>query len=229
MKLVCLSDTHGRHNDLNVPDGDILLHAGDFTRRGSEAEISDFNTWLGSLPHAHKVVIAGNHDFLFESEPRKARELLSNAEYLEDSGVTLMGLRIWGSPVSPRFFDWAFNRERGNDIHRHWRMIPENTDILLVHTPAQGLLDKIWLGRHVGCEALRHELETRIKPLLLVCGHIHEDAGHTHWQGIDIINAASLDRRYQPCQPIWTVELAGRKIISVTPVNTVNPAADEPA
>ncbi len=218
MKLVCLSDTHGRHHDLNVPEGDILLHAGDFTRRGSQAEIADFNQWLGQLSHPHKVVIAGNHDFLFEQSPLEARKLLNNAHYLEDSGVTLMGLRIWGSPVSPRFFDWAFNRERGSDIRRHWSLIPNSTDILITHTPAHGLLDKIWLGRHVGCEALRRELENRLKPMLVVCGHIHENAGHLNWQGMNIINASSLDRRYRPRQPIWTVEISERRVNSVSAI-----------
>lgn len=206
VRLVCLSDSHGRHAELDVPAGDILVHAGDFTRRGSEAEVRDFNAWLAGLPHAHKVVIAGNHDFLFEKEPARAQAMLTAAHYLEDSGLELMGLRFWGSPVSPRFFDWAFNRERGPAIRAHWRQVPSGIDVLIAHTPPHGLRDRIWLGRHVGCEALRDELLGRIRPQLVVCGHIHEAAGHERIETIQVLNACSLDRGYKPTQPLWVVE-----------------------
>ena len=141
MKLVCISDTHGQHRKLNLPPGDILLHAGDFTRKGKKDEIQDFNDWLGSLSYAYKLVIAGNHDFLFENHPQQAQSLLTHAIYLEDSGIQIQGVNFWGSPVSPRFFDWAFNRERGDDIQRHWQKIPVETHVLMTHTPPYGLLD----------------------------------------------------------------------------------------
>jgi len=218
MKLVCLSDTHNRHRELKLPPGDVLLHAGDFTRRGTAAEIQDFNAWLGELPYRHKIVIAGNHDFLFEQQPDQARQLLTEAIYLEDSGIEIAGIHFWGSPVSPRFFDWAFNRERGSEMAEHWSMIPTHIDILLTHTPPHGLLDRIWSGKQVGCEALRIEL-MRIQPLLLVCGHIHESSGHILSQGMNILNACSLNRYYQPVQPVWTVELdpLTHRLLSVAP------------
>jgi predicted phosphohydrolase len=103
MRLVLISDTHQRHDRLVVPDGDVLVHAGDFSTRGGVEEVARFNAWLGTLPHKHKVVIAGNHDFLFEREPVLARSMLTNATYLEDSGVTIEGVRFWGSPWQPRF------------------------------------------------------------------------------------------------------------------------------
>ncbi|PKL76957.1 MAG: metallophosphoesterase [Candidatus Melainabacteria bacterium HGW-Melainabacteria-1] len=228
MRLVCLSDTHGRHHELKVPDGDLLLHAGDFSGRGLSAEISDFNAWLGSLPHRHKLVIAGNHDFLFETDPTLARGLLNQADYLEDSGIELMGLTFWGSPVSPRFFDWAFNRSRGPEIQHHWSLIPSGIDILITHTPPHGICDQIWIGRHVGCEALRDELISRIRPRLLICGHIHEGAGLGNLDGIPVLNAASLDRRYQPVQPLWVVDIdpVSKQILSLT---AHDPAAPAPA
>src|SRR6185503_8511517 len=98
---VCLSDTHDLHDRIAVPEGDLLLHAGDATMHGARGQIADFDAWLGTLPHPHKVVIAGNHDFLFERDPAAARRLVTNAVYLEDSGVTIGGLRIWGSPWQP--------------------------------------------------------------------------------------------------------------------------------
>ncbi len=213
MRLVCLSDTHGKHRQIDVPDGDILIHAGDFTASGQAKQIQDFNRWLGELPHQHKIVIAGNHDFLFEREPEFARKLLSHAEYLQDSGLMLEGVRFWGSPVSPRFFDWAFNRQRGAEIAQHWQKIPLDTQVLIVHTPPFGILDHLWTGESVGCEALRAALEQSLSPDLLVCGHIHESRGALYFGETLCLNAAVLDRQYQPAHSVWVLDyepLAGQ-------------------
>jgi len=88
VRIVCISDTHGQHAKLSVPAGDVLIHAGDFMAFGdTPKEIVDFNHWLGKQPHRFKVVIAGNHDLMFERHPGAAKELLSNAIYLENSGT----------------------------------------------------------------------------------------------------------------------------------------------
>ena len=136
VRIICISDTHGQQAGLRVPDGDILIHAGDFMTYGNAPrEIIDFNTWLARQPHAHKIVIAGNHDRLFESHPMPARALITNATYLEDSGVEVEGLKFWGSPVQPSFNNWAFNVQRGAPIRRHWDKIPMGTDDMLVYEP----------------------------------------------------------------------------------------------
>jgi predicted phosphohydrolase len=88
--VVCLGDTHGLHRKVAVPEGDLLIHAGDFMRTGILLEeIVDFNDWLGEQPHPHKIVVAGNHDLLFETAPDKARRQLTNAVYLENDGIVL--------------------------------------------------------------------------------------------------------------------------------------------
>lgn len=116
LRLVCIADTHGFHRKLILPAGDILIHAGDFDGR-SIKEIDDFNAWLGTLPFLHKLVIAGNHDLLFDRNPKLARAHLTHATYLQDSGVTLKGLKFWGSPVNSILGEeWAFGRERGSAI-----------------------------------------------------------------------------------------------------------------
>src|SRR5271168_484205 len=98
--LVILSDTHLLHNAVEVPDGDLLIHAGDFSMFSKSANaITDFNTWLGELPHRHKIVVPGNHEFFLESDPSR-RSLLSNATVLINEGIEIQGLRIWGSPVT---------------------------------------------------------------------------------------------------------------------------------
>ena len=92
MKIVLISDTHCMHDRLEVPDGDVLVHAGDFTWRGRPQEIDEFNRWLEKLPHKHKLVIAGNHDRMFEDNPMRAQSLLTNCTYLQDSGCTIDGI-----------------------------------------------------------------------------------------------------------------------------------------
>lgn len=197
MRLVLISDTHGRHTELQLPQGDMLIHAGDFSRHGKPQEIRAFNTWLSGLPYRYKVVISGNHDFLFETSPQEARALLTAAIYLEDSGIEIEGIKIWGSPVTPRFFNWAFNRSRGQEIQRHWAQIPENTDLLLVHGPPAGILDRTWLGQSVGCADLRQTVQ-RIRPRVVVFGHIHESYGECLQDSILYLNVSSLDRYGRP-------------------------------
>lgn len=197
MRLVCLSDTHARHAEFAVPPGDVLLHAGDFTRRGEEHDVRGFDAWLGSLPHAHKLVIAGNHDFLFEREPARARALITNAIYLEDEGYELEGVRFWGSPWQPWFHDWAFNLTRGPALAAVWARIPDDTDVLLTHGPPLGVRDRTALGESVGCDDLLRRVRAQ-RPALHVFGHIHEAAGVEHDEHTTYANASSLDLRYEP-------------------------------
>jgi Icc-related predicted phosphoesterase len=192
-KLVLISDTHNKHGKLAIPDGDFLIHAGDMTGRGTEKEIREFNQWLGTLPHKHKIVIAGNHDYLFESNPELAKGLLSNAIYLENSGVEIDGIKFWGSPFSPKFLNMAFNAKRGIDLKKYWDLIPDDTDVLIVHTPPYGILDKTSWRSHVGCHDLAGAV-SRVKPELVIFGHIHEAYGVTETNGTRYINASSLTK-----------------------------------
>lgn len=193
MRVVFMSDTHGQHRRFSVPDGDLFVHGGDFCKRGTLEEVREFNDWLSMLPHAHKLVVAGNHDWPFERTPDEARRTLSAARYLQDDLVEVAGLRCWGSPWSPRFFNRAFNASRGEPLARIWRQVPAGIDLLITHTPAKGIRDKALLG-HVGCEALAAELP-RIRPRLHLFGHIHEAYGQEQRAGIRHANGASLDWR----------------------------------
>jgi Icc-related predicted phosphoesterase len=204
MKIVCLSDTHGAQ--IEVPDGDMLLHAGDISKRGKPSEIAEFNTWLRKLPHKYKVIIAGNHDFIFEDDPVTAQSLITNAVYLNDNGIEIDGLKIWGSPISPWFHDWAFNRRRGEDIRKHWDLIPANTDILITHGPPHGMLDLTVKGTRVGCEELLLAVE-RIKPKIHLFGHIHEDYGIKEVAGTTFINASIMNLAYFPVNEPIIIDL----------------------
>lgn len=198
MQIVIISDTHGQHEALQLPPGDVLLHAGDVSGRGKPEEVKSFVNWFAAQPHAHKVFIAGNHDFYFERETSDNIQAIlpSNIIYLNDSGTTINGIHIWGSPVTPWFFDWAFNRQRGSDIQQHWDLIPANTDILLTHGPVHGILDKTTRGERVGCQDLLSKVLS-IQPHYCICGHIHEAYGMEEQAGTTFINASVLDERYR--------------------------------
>ena len=198
MKVIAISDTHGYHDQLSLSSGDMLIHAGDVSSQGSEQEIKDFLRWFSDLDYKHKIFIAGNHDFLFEQAESELIESLipDNVIYLNDSGISIGGLNIWGSPVTPWFFDWAFNRHRGVDIKKHWDLITQNTDILITHGPVYGVLDRTIKGQRVGCEVLRDATYV-IKPKVHICGHIHEAYGQVQTMDTLYINASVLDVRYR--------------------------------
>lgn len=191
MKIVCISDTHNRHKKLNIPNADILIHAGDFSTSNINSIIS-FNEWLGLLPHKHKIIIAGNNDILFEKDSIRAKELITNAIYLEDSGIQINGFNIWGSPVSPKFSNKAFNRSRGQEIKKHWDMIPKEIDILITHTPPLGILDKTFFGYHAGCKDLLGCIN-KIKPKISIFGHIHHSYGIEKINEITFVNASMIN------------------------------------
>lgn len=209
MRLTLLSDTHGLHHYLPpLPEADILIHAGDVSNRGLAHEVHDFLQWFAAQPHPHKIFIAGNHDFFFEQSSAEtiAAAIPPGIHYLCDSGVTIEGIHFWGTPVTPRFFDWAFNCDRGPDIARHYALMPEKVDVLITHGPPHGILDEVQRGGRVGCEDLLEAVK-RIKPKLHVFGHIHEGAGILEEDCTTFINASVVDVKYRLVHPPRTVTL----------------------
>ena len=206
MKFTVISDTHNKHSSLKLDGGDVLLHCGDFSGKGLEKQIADFNSWLGLQDFKYKIVIAGNHDFLFEKEPEKAQSLLTNAIYLEDSFTVINGIKIYGSPWQPWFYDWAFNLHRGKALEEKWDLIPNDTDILLTHGPPYGIKDLTSRTENVGCEDLLKRIN-QIKPKVHCFGHIHEDSGIWEENGTKFINASICDFNYKPSNQPYTFEL----------------------
>jgi predicted phosphodiesterase len=226
MKIVFISDTHDQHGTMlhPVPDGDILIHAGDATMMGRMNEIAAFGHWFRSLPHKHKVFVPGNHDWMFQRNRTMALSLLNQGLignerkdavlYLEDSMATVEGLRIYGSPWQPTFFDWAFNLDRGEAIKRKWDMIPEGIDILVTHGPPMGVHDQSFphmpYDKHLGDEELMAAVE-RVKPKIHVFGHIHGGYGQTQYVNTLFINAAICNEAYKPVNAPIVIELPDGK------------------
>lgn len=207
LNITLISDTHNKHDKLtdDMIGGDILIHAGDISSMGYIHQISDFLKWFADQPYNHKVFIAGNHDWGFENylHIEDIKDLIYDFRYdvtfLQDSFTEINGIKIYGSPWQPRFYDWAFNLDRNSDeLNQKWEMIPDDTDILITHGPAYGFVDKI-IGRteSLGCELLQKHIQNRVKPILHVCGHIHSGRGH-HFNGTtNFINASVLNERYE--------------------------------
>jgi Icc-related predicted phosphoesterase len=194
-RIVAISDTHGMHRQLIVPEGDVLIHAGDLTAYGKLHEVADFNEWIGSLPHKTKIIIAGNHDWCFEGNDRNCRELLSNCIYLRDESVVVDGIKYYGSPWQPKFNNWAFNLSTKKRAKK-WSEIPADTDVLITHGPPFGGMDLTEDGLPVGCKELS-KVVNRIKPKVHVFGHIHECYGQTAYGVTRYVNASSCNARYQ--------------------------------
>jgi Icc-related predicted phosphoesterase len=212
-RICCISDTHSFHRKLEIPECDILVHSGDITGHGELGILDDFCEWLQALPVKDIVVIAGNHDFFERGHKRQpALDMLNQAcHYIEDSSVEIAGLKFHGSPITPYFFDWSWNRQRGPDISRHWDLIPDDTDVLVTHGPPMGILDGVprnWGDvEHIGCADLLRHLE-RLKQLKLHCfGHCHGGYGHIERNGIHFVNAASCTEQYRPTNPPIIIDL----------------------
>jgi Icc-related predicted phosphoesterase len=210
MKIVCISDTHSLHRRIpEIPDGDVLIHAGDCLGAGNLDDIEDLNHWLGTLPHRHKIVIAGNHDAAFQETPDLARETLNNAIYLEDSGVEIEGVRFWGSPWTPPFMDWWFMLDRGQPLREKWNLIPDNTDVLITHGPPKNIGDEASLGfrcYNAGCVDLLHRID-QLSLKAHVFGHIHEGYGEYVRGAMRLINASTCTVRYEPINPPIVLDL----------------------
>ena len=213
-RIVCLSDTHNCNDQIAVPDGDILIHSGDATITGTLHEIELFNEWFARLPHPYKIFVAGNHDWLFEQDREAAESLLDvGIVYLQDSAVEIEGLRFYGSPWQPRFYDWAFNLNRGPEIAEKWRSVPADIDVLITHGPPNGILDGVatrWGIENAGCEELRSRVEEvssygRLK--LHVFGHIHSGYGTLEEAGVKFVNSSNCDEQYRPTQPPVVIEI----------------------
>jgi len=191
LRLVLLSDTHQLHREVEVPDGDIFIHAGDFTLFSESMEaVADFNDWLGELPHRHKIVVPGNHEFFLEADPSD-RFMLDKAIVLINEGTEVEGLPIWGSPVTP-LYGGAFGLSSPKDRKRLYGQIPHDIDVLITHGPPFGILDTAPIsGLREGCRELLRAVR-RVWPKLHVFGHVHTPYRVFRTEHTTFVNASRL-------------------------------------
>lgn len=207
MKIVLLSDTHGKHKQLSVPEGDMIIHAGDLTPMGRHRDVVKFLNWYSQLPHKYKILISGNHDFYFQDNDfitiSRETGLSINPKvvtgeqivYIQDAMIEVEGIKIYGSPWTPTFFHWAFMLDRGESIRQKWNALPEGMDIIVTHGPPRGILDNNRQNFHAGCDDLLERMKV-VKPKYHVFGHMHEGHGVENYDGITYINPSILNDDY---------------------------------
>jgi len=192
MKIVAISDTHNEHARIDLPEGDMIIHAGDSCTGGTAREFYNFYKWFKSLDYKYKIFVAGNHDgYLWDQDPPPAEGVY----YLRDNFVVIEGLKIYGSPWTSVYGDWWFMKE-DYELTRYWNGIPHDTDILVTHSPIYGINDYN-LGSNSLADRVKH-----VDLKLHVCGHIHEGYGVTVKDNITYVNAAIMRARESFNAPI---------------------------
>ena len=215
LQIVALSDSHNATKRVEIPDGDILIHAGDFSFQGIASEIQDFIEWMKEQPHKHKLWIAGNHELGIEDFPDNANVIdnETNSTYIHDKVIEIEGLKFLGCNFTPEFNNWAFNlTERQSKIY--WENAPE-ADVVVCHGPPYGILDSVTPEykhhRPLGCIHFKNYLE-RVKPKVAIFGHIHGGFGHEtiKWNDdseTECFNVSVMNEQYQLTNPVTIIEI----------------------
>lgn len=204
MRIICLSDTHERHHKVQVPDGDVLVHAGDITIAGDKYAYQDFYIWFEALPHKHKILVPGNHDALFDQVwfSQICNVLISRE-------ITIEGKRFYGCPFTPAY-GWtkAFMIARNSpELFAEYSKIPEDLDVLVTHGPPQGILDTVLPdSEHLGDRDLAIIVDV-VKPRIHAFGHIHPAYGRRQFGETLFINCSVTNAAYQPVNPVQVVDL----------------------
>lgn len=199
MRVVAISDFHEDYDQIKLPEGDLLAIAGDWTDRGTISSVSRFHVWLSEQQKkfAHVVYIAGNHDFLPQKDPVLFKSMIpEGCIYLENSYVELDGKKIWGSPWTPEFYNWAFNGTK-EQLKRIFSQIPEDLDLLITHGPPLHILDYVVHSRlHVGCQSLANIVLEK-KPKNHIFGHIHCAYGSYKGMHTSYYNVSMMSEEYE--------------------------------
>lgn len=210
MKIVAISDSHTLHHNLKLPAGDVLIHAGDFSSMGKIPEIMNFLTWFEVQPFKYKLFIAGNHDLLCQDDPQLFQGLLEGFPtilYLQEQEEIIDGIKFYGTPWVKQYYNWAFMEEEDR-LEMKYARIPKDTDVLIVHGPPYGILDKNKHGEHCGSMSLLNCFQKKeIQPRLTVFGHIHHSSNMLAHKYGTFINAAVLDDDYKVAFPPRVVEV----------------------
>ena len=197
VKVVVISDTHELHEELGVLQGDVLIHCGDsaYGLSHSDAQVDRLDGWFGRQRFDRILVIGGNHDFEMQRRVAAGERLFRNADYLEDRAIQYHGITFYGAPWVPELADWAFYLPP-DELRRRWDLIPEDTDILITHTPPLNILDRNSRGKACGCPDLRKRL-IDLAPRVHCFGHVHASGGSIELHDTKYINASLVNSRYE--------------------------------
>lgn len=193
MRIVIISDTHGRHRELKRLEGDVLVHCGDFCDgfMNDGSMLADVDDWFGGLEFDTILCIGGNHDFVPERLHAEGKPVFENAIYLADAAYEVNGVSFYGTPWIPDLKRWAHFKSDEERAEK-WRQIPTGIDVLITHTPPQGILDKPRSGKSIGCALLRQAID-RVRPQIHCFGHVHASPGCKSERGTEFINATVVN------------------------------------
>lgn len=230
MKIAGISDTHNKHKKIIIPECDVLIHAGDWSFQGYKSETEDFAKWLEKQPAKHIIVVPGNHEKEVEKNLPDSIKWITDhcprAHVLIDQSVVIDGVKFHGSPITPWFYNWAWNRARGDQqqvmyfrglvksvepIKPHWDMIPDDTNVLITHGPVEGILDIVpnmdgTPRERVGCKDLYDKVMSLDKLKIHICGHIHHSHGSFYFHNKQFYNVSICDEQYAPSNPVTVIE-----------------------
>lgn len=209
MRLVCCSDIHGFESKLTIPDGDVFIYAGDFSMRAQISHVQKFSQWVNSLPHKHKIVVAGNHDIAAETMGWSwTKETFAPVIYLSHELVQVEGMSVFGSPYSSAIYtpsDWVFDYPRfGERGERLWNALLDlpQIDILVTHGPPYSIGDRVG-DVHPGEDPLvgdmtLYDVVRRKQPLVHIFGHIHD--GYGRHERENMLVDLNWYAKMSPCQ-----------------------------
>lgn len=216
MKIVAVSDIHCRWGKLVISPCDVLISAGDYSFKGEPHVVRDYHAWLNKQEAGHIISVQGNHEVMVERNFQQSKAIAIEAcpavHFIDEGLIELEGVKIWCSAITPWFYDWAWNRERGEDIKKHWDRIPDDVNILVTHGPPFNILDELESadgtpnGQHVGCVDLLNRIKELKNLDIHIFGHIHPGHGQKHIDGVSYYNASICDDFYVASNPVTEID-----------------------
>lgn len=210
IRIVAISDTHNRYNNLIIPKCDIIISIGDYSFQGKDWEVKKFHEWLNKQDAEHIISVQGNHELGVEENWNESKQVALEAcpkvHFIDEGSLEIEGIKIWCSAITPYFGGWAWNRHRGEDIQRHWDKIPSDTNILCTHGPPYGILDQAYTdGNNLGCYQLLWKVK-KINPKYHLFGHIHGSHGNKKVGDTKFYNVSICDEQYMPSNPVTVID-----------------------
>jgi Icc-related predicted phosphoesterase len=201
MKIVAFSDTHGQQNDkltqwFESNPADLLIFAGDLQRNNSDYGY-EFIDWFRKLPYTYRVMIFGNHDGNSNDlyrylQVKEAEDVI----LLNNESIVIEGIKIFGSPYTLKYLNWFFMRE-DDRLEEIWKLIPDDTNILITHGPPYGILDETFDGKLVGSKTLLDRIKELKHLKYNIFGHVQEAHGMKDVGGVTFLNVSLLNEKYQ--------------------------------
>jgi Icc-related predicted phosphoesterase len=207
VKIIAISDVHGKWNKLEIPECDILISAGDYSFRGEPHMVRDYHKWLNKQEAGHIISVQGNHELWVEKNFNEAKliaqEVCPAVHFIDHGVIEIEGIKFYCSAATPWFHDWAWNYH-SNELKRHWGTIPKDTNILVTHGPPYMICDEVISvsgcsydpPRYVGCNELREAIKGLPNLTHHIFGHIHCGHGQIELDGVKYYNVSICGESY---------------------------------